>query len=64
MSSRRRLPGIRVSTGLTGAIRNLGGPHPTERFPRVPTINSIHRNFLKIHPDDQNSKLTLRNMAG
>ncbi|AXK61764.1 hypothetical protein CN645_04265 [Burkholderia sp. IDO3] len=64
MSSRRHFPGIRVCTGLTRAIHGLGALHSTERFSCDTTINSIHQNFFEIPLDEQNPKLTLRNMAG
>ncbi|RQS30931.1 hypothetical protein DIE03_13955 [Burkholderia sp. Bp8992] len=64
MSPRRYSRGIRVCTGLTRPFRGRGAPHPMERFARDIPIHSDHRNFLEIPPDQQNSKLTLRNMAG
>ncbi|RXV69104.1 hypothetical protein D1006_28855 [Burkholderia stabilis] len=64
MSSGRNSPGIRVCTGLTRAFRGRGALHSTERFACDSPIYSGHRNFSEIHPVEQNSKLTLRNMAG
>ncbi|RQR37673.1 hypothetical protein DIE23_05680 [Burkholderia sp. Bp9143] len=64
MSTRRNAAGIRVCTGLTRAFHHLIALHSTERFARGSSNRSAHRNFSEIHPVEQNSKLTLRNMAG
>ncbi|PRE01532.1 hypothetical protein C6P77_10960 [Burkholderia ambifaria] len=64
MSSRRNCAGIRVCTGLTCAFRGPAALHSSERFRRDSTFHSAHRNFFEIPPVEQNSKLTLRNMAG
>ncbi|MBA9829379.1 hypothetical protein DI458_06275 [Burkholderia contaminans] len=64
MSSGRKSAGIRVYTGLTRVFRGSTARHPAERFSRDSTIHSADRNFFEIHPVQQNSKLTLRNMAG
>ncbi|RQU82120.1 hypothetical protein DF049_01425 [Burkholderia cenocepacia] len=64
MSSGRKSAGIRVCTGLTRSFRGLAAPHPAERFARDFPIRSIQWNFSEIHPVQQNSKLTRRNMAG
>ncbi|AWV03287.1 hypothetical protein DM992_28860 [Burkholderia sp. JP2-270] len=64
MSSGRNSAGIRVCTGLTRAFRGPATLHPSERFARDTSIRSGQRNFSEIHPVQQNSKLTLRNMAG
>ncbi|NIF44813.1 hypothetical protein F3J14_28910 [Burkholderia sp. Tr-862] len=64
MSSRRNCAGIRVCTGLTRAFRGPTALHSPERFSRDSTFHSVHRNFFEIPPVQQNSKLTLRNMAG
>ncbi|AXF24350.1 hypothetical protein CUJ89_29035 [Burkholderia pyrrocinia] len=64
MSARRNAAGIRVCTGLTCAFRGPVALHPSERFARNSSICSTQRNFSEIHPDQQNSKLTRRNMAG
>ncbi|ATF36136.1 hypothetical protein CO709_24230 [Burkholderia thailandensis] len=61
---RRNFAGIRVCTGLTHAFPGLCAPHSSERFARGLPFHSDHRNFPKIPPVQQNSKLTLRNMAG
>ncbi|OXI31457.1 hypothetical protein CFB89_18595 [Burkholderia sp. AU16741] len=64
MSSGRKSAGIRVCTGLTRAFRGSAALHPTERFAGGFPIRSIEWNFSEIPPVQQNSKLTLRNMAG
>ncbi|RQZ07435.1 hypothetical protein DIE15_33970 [Burkholderia sp. Bp9031] len=56
--------GHRVCTGLTRAFHNPTALHPAERFAFGLPIYSVHRNFSKIPLVEQNSKLTLRNMAG
>ncbi|KAB1589256.1 hypothetical protein C5O75_024050 [Burkholderia cepacia] len=64
MSSRRNSAGIRVCTGLTRAFRGIATRHPAERFARDFPNRSVQWNFSEIPPVQQNSKLTLRNMAG
>ncbi|RQS24370.1 hypothetical protein DIE06_00915 [Burkholderia sp. Bp8998] len=64
MSARRHAAGIRVCTGLTRTFHHLIAPHSTERFTCDSPNHSVHRNFPEIHPVEQNSKLTRRNMAG
>ncbi|ONX58833.1 hypothetical protein A8F26_33645 [Burkholderia cenocepacia] len=64
MSSGRNSADIRVCTGLTRAFRSSGALHPSERFTCDRPVRSVKRNFFEIHPVEQNSKLTRRNMAG
>ncbi|OXI41555.1 hypothetical protein CFB49_18435 [Burkholderia sp. AU17457] len=64
MSSGRKSAGIRVCTGLTRAFHRSAALHPPERFAGDFHVHSIEWNFSEIHPVQQNSKLTLRNMAG
>ncbi|RQR88074.1 hypothetical protein DIE11_00860 [Burkholderia sp. Bp9012] len=64
MSCRRNASGIRVCTGLTRAFHRLASLHSTERFFFHAQKYSANRNFSEIHPAEQNSKLTLPNMAG
>ncbi|RQR44168.1 hypothetical protein DIE12_19155 [Burkholderia sp. Bp9015] len=64
MSCRQNARGIRVCTGLTRVFHHLPALHSTERFAGDPAKHSVHWNFSEIHLVEQNSKLTLRNMAG
>ncbi|PRG85661.1 hypothetical protein C6V04_29745 [Burkholderia multivorans] len=64
MSPHADAPGIRVCTGLTGVFRGPPGLHSPERFARASSSRSIDRNFSEIPLVQQNSKLTVRNMAG
>jgi hypothetical protein len=57
----RMYPGVH---GIDAHISPLAAPHQSERFAAVSRIRSADRNFSEVHPDQQNLKLTLRNMAG